>query len=318
VLTPLTVPGSYTVTLIASNAAGADTLTRPDYFLVSPDGAMLTEQYSEGFEDPNYLYFGGIIRNRGNNQSVFHRTPGAQYTGDACLMLNNFGTTTQGDIDEFITPSYFLDYLGGIQLQFTYSLATACTDPGDNTPALKIYSSIDCGQTWMLRWTRFDSALYTVGYRPGFFIPSQPSDWQTVTLNLPITCAAPNVRFKFEYTAAKDACGNNFYLDDINILGGTVGVDASQGGNNLFSIYPNPSDGNSNIVYTLGEASAVQASLYDVSGRLVRPIFTGEQAPGAYQLPLNSTSDPLAPGTYFVRMTVGDKVSTQKFIVSGQ
>ncbi len=82
------------------------------------------------------------------------------------------------------------------------------------------------------------------------------------------------------------------------------------------SVYPNPGDGNSIISYSLTEPATVQAELYDISARLVQTIFSGEQTTGHYLLPLNNEGDPLASGTYFVRMTIGDKVSTQKLIVS--
>lgn len=312
VLTPLTIPGWYTVKLVASNSAGSDSITRPNYIHVSETNATFNEFYSEGFEDPNFMYYGYIINNRGNNGNYFFRTPGAAHSGGACLMLSNYGTTNKGDIDELITPSYHLDYLTGIQLQFSYSHATTCTDDDDNTQALKVYSSIDCGQTWTLRWTRYGSALCSAGYSSFFFVPNNQSLWETVTVNIPFPAATPNVRFKFEYSATEDNCGNSFYLDDINILGTNVGMTEASP-NNLFSIYPNPSDGNSTISYSLVEQSDVQIQMYDLSGRLVKNIFTGEQQAGDYSQPLDSES--LEAGTYLVQMIVGDKVSTQKLVV---
>lgn len=316
-ITPLTVPGWYNVQFVATNAAGSDTIYKPNYFLVSSGNAVFNEMYSEGFENPNYEYFGYVINNRANNGNIFHRTPGTSLTGSACLMLNNYGTTTKGDIDEFITPGYHLDYLTGIQLQFSYAHAAASNDSDDNTQALKIYTSIDCGQSWTLRWTRYGQALCNAGYQPGYFIPNGPADWQTVTVNLPVSCAQPNVRFKFEYQATEDDKGNNFYIDDINILGTNVGIAETQT-DNLFSIYPNPGDGNSTIAYTLTEPAVVHTEIYDLSGRLVRSVYSGEQQAGAYMLPLGTDAEPLAEGTYIVRMLVGENVSSQKFVVTGR
>lgn len=316
-IAPLTVPGWYNVRLIATNSAGSDTMYKPNYLSVTSTNAVFNEMYSEGFENPNFFYFGYVINNRAANANEFHRTPGTAHNGSACLMLNNFGTTTKGDIDELITPGYHLDYLTGIQLEFSYAHAAASMDVDDNTQALKVYTSIDCGQTWTLRWTRYGQALCNAGFIPTYFIPSGPADWETVTVNLPASCAVPNLRIKFEYTATEDGDGNNFYLDDINILGTNVGVEETET-DNLFSIYPNPGDGNSTIAYTLTEQATVQAALYDLSGRLVRTIYTGEQQAGSYALPLNDEGKPLAAGTYVVRMMIGDKVSAQKYVVSGE
>ncbi len=314
-ISPLTVPGSYTVSLIASNSAGSDTITRPDYFYVSPTTATFTQLNSEGFEDPNFMYYGYMINNRGNNANYFFRTPGTSHSGNACLMLSNFGTTDRGDKDELITPSYHLDFSTGLQLQFSYSHATACVDEDDNEEALKVYTSIDCGQTWTLRWTRYGTALCSAGYDANFFVPNSQSLWETVTVNIPATAAAANVRFKFEYSATNDNCGNSFYLDDINILGTNVGVGEASAPN-LFSIYPNPSDGNSVISYSLAEQSDVQIQMFDLTGRLVQNVFAGKQQAGSYTQPLEGES--LATGTYLVQMIVGDKVSTQKLIMNAQ
>lgn len=317
VVTPLTIPGSYSVTLIATNSAGSDTLTRADYFIVSPGAPVFDELYTEDFENPNFWYYGYFVNNRANNANMFHRTTYASRSGAHSLLLHNFGTTTEGDIDEFITPAYYLDYLTGIQLQFSYSYATADLDDDDNTPRLKVYSSINCGQTWTLRWSRWDSLLCNGGLDTNFFVP-QAAMWDTVTINLPSSCADPNVRFKFEFTAPNDRAGNNLYIDDINILATNVGLSESEAGDILFNIYPNPGDGHGTISYALTEPATVQAELYDISGRLVQTIFTGEQQAGLYLLPLKNDGDPLACGTYFVRMTIGDIVSTQKYIINGE
>lgn len=318
VITPLTIPGSYTVTLIATNSAGSDTLTRPDYFLVTSSASVFNELYSEDFENPNFFYYGYVVNNRANNANYFHQTSLAGHTGAHSMMLHNFGTTQEGDVDEFITPPYYLDYLTGIQLQFTYAYATADLDADDNTPKLKVYTSQNCGQSWTLRWTRWDSTLCSAGLDTNFFIPTNASMWDTVTITLPAICATDNVRFKFEFSAPADRAGNNLYIDDINILGTNVGIGETEPRDNLFGIYPNPGDGNSIISYSLTEPATVQAELYDIGGRLVQTIYSGEQTAGLYLLPLNKESDPLAGGTYLVRMTIGDKVSTQKFIVSSE
>lgn len=317
VITPLAIPGSYTVTLIASNSAGTDTITRADYFYVSPDAPVFTQQYSEGFENPNYIYYGYIINNRANNANYFQRTADAAHTGSHALLLNNFETTNEGDIDEFITPAYYLDYNTGLQLQFAYSYATADNDDDDNTPRLKVYSSINCGETWTLRWSRWDSTLCVGGLDTNYFIPTQPAQWDTATITLPIGVAAPNVMFRFEFSAPADRAGNNLYIDDINILSTNVGVNETASVA-MFGIYPNPGDGSSVISYSLTEQSTVSVELYDMSGRLINTVSAGEQQAGVYTLPLNAGGEQLGSGAYFVRVMIGDRISTQKYVVSGE
>lgn len=315
--TGLNTPGWYDVTLIATNAAGSDTLTRTNYLYVSSDNATFTETYSEGFETQNVFYLGYVSNNRYGNGSYFHQSNWASHSGQGAALLNNYGNTLAGDVDELITPSYYLDNVANLQLQFSYAYATAALSSDLNTQELKVYSSIDCGQTWTVRWTRTGSSLVTGGYDPNFYIPSNASHWQTITINLPSGVAAPNVRFKFEFTSPEDGTGNNLYIDDINILGSNVGVQENTE-EAAFKVYPNPGDGNSTIAYTLDKQSTVSAELYDVSGRLVRTIYNGEQAAGSYTLAVNNETNPRAPGTYMIQMQIGDKVFTQKYIITAQ
>jgi PKD repeat protein len=316
-LSPLTIPGSYTVTLIASNAAGSDTLTRPNYFFVSSNAPAITQPYVESFESPYFMNLGYIINNRGNNINYFHTTTMAAYSGTTSLMLNNFGTTMRGDVDELITPAYYLDHHTGLQLQFTYAYATASLNANNNVPKLRVYSSTNCGQLWALRWAKTDSLLSTVGLDTNIFVPTQPGMWSTVTVNLPASCAAPNVRFKFEFSAPADRAGNNLYIDDINILGTNVGVQEN-GETTHFNVYPNPGDGSSVISYVLDKSTDVKIDLYDLSGRLVSSRNLGEQTAGTYVLPLSEIAPALAEGTYVIQMHCGDLAPGHQLFISGK
>ena len=89
-------------------------------------------------------------------------------------------------------------------------------------------------------------------------------------------------------------------------------------GDAAFSVYPNPGDGNSTIAYSLTEAASVKCDIYDLTGRLVNSVDHGDQAAGNYTTPVSDETSPLAPGTYMIQMTIGDKVSTRKYVVASQ
>jgi PKD repeat protein len=308
-----TAPGHYDVTLVASNASGSTTVTRNDYLLVSPAQAMVTAQYTEGFESPNVFFLGYESNNRYGNGSYFQQTTWASYTGTGSAVLNTFNNSIEGDIDELITPSYDLRFNTNMQLSFKYAYATASTQAALNTQKFTVYSSVDCGATWSQRWTVNGSSVATAGYNSSFFAPANNQQlWEIVTINLPPALAQANVRFKFVFVSPQDDVGNNLYIDDINILGSNVGINepAEEGS---FGIYPNPGDGNSTIAYTLTEAANVKCDIFDISGRLISSVNKGEQGAGNYTMPLNENGT-LAPGTYMVQMTIGDKVSTRKYV----
>jgi hypothetical protein len=60
--------------------------------------------------------------------------------------------------------------------------------------------------------------------------------------------------------------------------------------------FPNPSNGNSTIRYSVGEASKVTIAVYDMQGKLVKVLADRNHQPGVYSISLASTD--LSQGTY--------------------
>lgn len=303
--------GWYDVTFIATNSAGSDTITKTNYLLVSSDTAMFNATYSETFTNLQVLPQWFIVNDRYGNGSIFSQSPNVGHSDTGGVWLNEFGNCVQGDIDEMITPSYFLSYNTNLQLQFYYAYAEddAMSSAGQR---LRVYTSIDCGQTWIIRWNRFDAALPTVPQSTVAFYPESHLDWDTVTVTLPMSAAAPNVRFKFEFTSPYDGGANNLFIDNINILSTNVGVDENEN-TSSFTIYPNPGDGNGTIAYMLTESADVQCNIYDVSGRLISAVDQGYQAAGNYAVEMN---EELTAGIYFIEMKIGEEVSVQRYDVA--
>jgi len=86
--------------------------------------------------------------------------------------------------------------------------------------------------------------------------------------------------------------------------------------NNL-GLYPNPSQGPTKITFTLFNSSEVSVSIFSASGQLVYGISDIMSA-GNQAITWNGTSNtgtPIQSGYYFVKLSVGDKVSVQKLIL---
>ncbi|MDD2889390.1 MAG: clostripain-related cysteine peptidase [bacterium] len=77
---------------------------------------------------------------------------------------------------------------------------------------------------------------------------------------------------------------------------------------------PNPFTKNTVIKYTIPEKRKVSLNLYDLTGRLVKPLTNEEQKPGLYTVVLNSHT--LSSGIYFVKLQAGTYASTQKLILT--
>ena len=79
-------------------------------------------------------------------------------------------------------------------------------------------------------------------------------------------------------------------------------------------IYPNPFIDHINVNYSLGQNSEVSISMYDALGKQVQRFFDQEQNAGYYSLNLSQVEPNLAPGMYFLKLTVDGHVSIYKLV----
>lgn len=81
------------------------------------------------------------------------------------------------------------------------------------------------------------------------------------------------------------------------------------------SIAPNPTSGRTMVAFTPGQASAFEATLYDLKGRRVQSIGAGiAEAGKRLTLPLNT--EELANGIYLVKLKTSSGVATARLVVS--
>lgn len=83
----------------------------------------------------------------------------------------------------------------------------------------------------------------------------------------------------------------------------------------VFSVYPNPSNGEFTIAYDLLKRSDVNISIYNISGSLVRSVTDVKgQYEGRYRLPVNLNE--LPNGIYIVTLINGDKKNTERLVIA--
>ncbi len=95
-------------------------------------------------------------------------------------------------------------------------------------------------------------------------------------------------------------------------------VDGIKGGNlaksfKLYNNYPNPFNPTTVVRYDLPTTSKVVLKVYDVLGREVATIVNAKQPAGSYKLDLNMSR--YASGLYFLRLSAGQYVRTQKMML---
>ena len=84
----------------------------------------------------------------------------------------------------------------------------------------------------------------------------------------------------------------------------------------LHGPYPNPALASSLLEVTISKRSAVRVTLSDLTGRELGLLFEGEQTPGEFYVPIDTS--PLAPGSYFIVAKAGEETRTARLIVAGR
>ncbi|MFD1551518.1 hypothetical protein DNU06_03560 [Putridiphycobacter roseus] len=302
-------PGQYPVTLTVSNASNQETVTLINSISVlDVPGESLP--YFEGFENqsafPDNISFS--IDNP-NNDFGWEVTNSTGSTGNHSLFLNNYSANGI-DVDKFISGAIDLGNLtANHTVAFEFKYAYHKKDALDDE-YLKFFVSNDCGETWVLRKSIHGSFLNS-NVQNSSYAPAD-EDWKTVVVNnINDVYFVPNFRYKFEFSSSE---GNNIYIDDINIVSPDyVGLDGTQNEGLAFaSLYPNPTNGNSNLTLRGYDNMNISVTLYDINGARIQEMINTTVTNDNLSLQLETAS--LAKGVYLVNIKSDNKFETLKLI----
>ncbi len=307
-------PGYYTVNLTASLKSSSVNDTKTQYIQVVPSSNFLP--YYENFQYYNKLFdINSWNRYDQGGNRAFEIFDGAGFSDNKCVKLSNFDETTKSTIDEL--GSHILDLSKisssqAITLSFKYSYRKKIAA---NSETLKILVTTDCGKTWQIRKTITNNYLSdqvsTSSWQPSF-----PSDWTTVHVtNILSQFYKSDFQFKFQFTASG---GNNLYLDDINLYEGpssnsiVLGINEVSNTLNELSIYPNPSEGELNVHFSVPSNNEVFIKIQDLVGK-TEQFQTIKAIEGSNMVLLNTQA--LSSGIYFLNLQIGNTSKIVRFNV---
>lgn len=293
------------VKLTVTNAQGTSTKTDNQKIFVAPTTTFAAPFY-ENFESPGALNdFGWVSNNLDHNETYFSQVSNAGKSANHSMMLNNYYTRFNRDMDELISPPFDLSQLANAQMNisFYYSLGSWDEDFSNVYDSIVVYATTNCGGTWTKLYNKGGSSIINAGYQSGFYVPgNDQAYWRYVKQNLPATFKQPNVRFKFQVFSSVKT--NNFYIDDINIGSAPVGMEENVLSH--FFVQPNPF-GNALYLNNLPSGNC-SVEMRDVTGRLVLSNEINVSS-DVYELDASNIS---GTGIYLLTIKSGDAVRTIK------
>lgn len=264
------VPGTYQVSLTASQGVNNGSEIKTAFITVLPAGTALP--FYEGFEayetlaDTDNKWF---VKNSVSNQS-FEITETAGHTGSKSVKVNG-SLDSYTKTSELISSTIDLSEESIPNVTFSYRYAHRNIPPS-TSDLLKIYFSPDCGDNWVHR-NPATSSLASSPMSSESWVPTA-ADW--ITVHIPFNTVAyqayltENFRFKFTFLSRG---GSPLYIDNINLYKGApsdslvvLGLDKSEPLSGV-ALFPNPSDGETRLTFSLESAQTITLSVTDISGK---------------------------------------------------
>lgn len=309
-------PGWKIVKLSVGNGYGSSTTIDSVAVYVSEGNVFHTAPYYENFEEPDAFDQWTSI-NYAHTPSYFQPTNIAARSGNHCYMINNYKLSRETDIEEIVSPAIDLSGLQDKTFSFYYSLASSDQYYADkSTDAIKVFASVNCGKTWLLLRSISGPQIVNGGYLLSNYVPNAGFYWkkELFTMQFQNNVNLSNVVFKIQYTSSN--LSNNLYIDDINIGGVDVtGINETVLNNGVLNVFPNPSNGNTSLVFTSGTNENATIEIFDVSGKLVSTVYKGNINIGDNRFDFDKSTFP-STGVYFVKVKTASQVFGAKAIIT--
>ncbi|TNE82292.1 MAG: T9SS type A sorting domain-containing protein [Bacteroidetes bacterium] len=299
-----TQPGIYEVKLEVSNANGGSSITRQNLVVVGPLVSQTSIPVQEGFEGGTFPPTGWKVD--GGTAGAWQEVQGVGSNSNTCLRASIDAGTEDGAVYEMILPSY--DFLAVSDPRLTFDLAYAKRE-STSADRIRVYASIDCGQSWVLVYQRAGSQMESSAVQAGFFTPQDQNQWRSFQVLLTNYRGKRNVQLKIE---AISNSGNNIYIDNIDI--GSLSSAPSLSKVYNLDVYPNPTSQQLNLDFEVEGTQDASIWISDVQGKKCLDIVSDVQLNGQQHFTADMAQQ--AAGVYFVHMKVGDLITCRKVVVT--
>ncbi len=198
----------------------------------------------------------------------------------------------------------FSSLIAPAKMTFSLAYAMRATTSDDS---MKVFVSTDCGVTFTEVYSKTGTALATTAIHAVNFTPIA-TDWRTDSIDLTSYIGQSHIQFQFEFYGDH---GNNIYVDDINIIDGSVGIHELNSESKI-SVYPNPTSGEVTFNFNTLLKEKVTIEIFDVVGNKVAEMNSLKTTNGTNMVvDLGKQSS----GMYFYRIVNASGIINQGKIV---
>jgi PKD repeat protein len=305
-------PGIYDVSISVTDGVTTVDSSRTGYIIVL-DNPGNRDSLADSFED--YTVFPDYDKwvNESAFSNTFEITSSASVTGTKSLKLPIHGFSGIR-VDELISGVYDFSTApvdSNFYINYKYAYKNSTSNSSSGTNYLKLFISLDCGETWLARQSIIGSNFGN-GVSATDFTPTA-TDWIEEELELPVPAiASSNFRFKF-VISTEDA--GNFYLEDVNVyVSDQTHLNTSELiEDNQIQMYPNPANNKVTLDFSLRSAEYAGIDLIDLSGRKVKTLWANQKIDKNEKLSFNVSA--IQEGVYFVRIYIRDHYIVRKLVI---
>lgn len=204
------VPGTYSVSLTATNANGSNVMTKTLYITVSPINSLPLQ---EGFQLATFPPTNWQNYDGGGDNLIYKRSTTVGKASTASMYYDNYNLNAAGTRDEMRTPKY--DFSSFTQAKLFFDVAYSQYN-NTYSDSLAILISSDCGLTYSQLYLKGGQTLATAPDDSTAIFTPTAAQWRTDTISLNAYVGMSNIMLSFQN---RGRYGQAMYIDNINISG---------------------------------------------------------------------------------------------------